>query len=709
MTQILSIESPQSNLNRARFASKDFYTFVDDLVARIQVLFVTEFNDFVSSGTGQMLIDIVAWACESLSFYIDRQASESYLATARTRRAVNRLARDRGYKMRAAVAASVDLSVNLTQVYAFDVTIPKGFQFKTSDGLVFESFNDVTFPAGEGPLSPARIVSCYEGVTYRQVFVGTGQKNQVFKIQTPVGTFVADGSAVVTVDFFPWAESDFITYDKTNQFEVDYNSEPSLLRFGDAVAGNVPATGADIRLSFVATHGAGGLVLGHTIQAVVTPLVVGFQTIPLTIDHDDPSSGGSDREAIDETKRKAPMFYSARNVAVTQDDYIGLSQAFTDPISGSVAIAQAFVALGADDDLALQALLANIRQIADDVVSDVTTRTTTIRSGMTAIEALRVDSDSKSGTITSKLSSVTSNLGSVRTNQDDIVGGSIRIDAQVTAMDTKISSITTDVTSQLTAADKAELQGYLTEINNQTSGINGDANGSLALLTTVEAAVSDADDANNVIAANMATMAPLIVGVGTILGEIDAVITADFQTAIDDQLQDIFDHVDSFLSADCKANLVQVPILTKDVDGFLVEPTIALMRALNSYLNARKEVTQTVEVVSGGPWLVPAVIVGRIGVIDGYVHSQVLANVSKAIDDILRDREFGADLHLSDLYTSIQPDPLSFVGGVDGVKYAILRITGPTNYLDTDGNLSVDKRHIVTKGTVTLTTEVAVM
>jgi hypothetical protein len=96
MSEPLQIESSQALINRSRFAGKDFFTFIDDLIARIQLLFVTEFNDFVSSGTGQMLIDIVSWACETLSFYIDRQAAESYLQTAQLRRSVNRLCRQVG-------------------------------------------------------------------------------------------------------------------------------------------------------------------------------------------------------------------------------------------------------------------------------------------------------------------------------------------------------------------------------------------------------------------------------------------------------------------------------------------------------------------------------------------------------------------------------------------------------------------------------------
>src|SRR5262249_16918709 len=126
-----------------------------------------------------------------------------------------------------------------------------------------------------------------------------------------------------------------------------------------------------------------------------------------------------------------------------------------------------------------------------------------------------------------------------------------------------------------------------------------------------------------------------------------------------------------------------------------------------AYLNARKEVTQVIDVVSGGPYLVAADILGTLGVLDGYVQATVLSNVRKALDDLLRVRPFGKSLRLSDLYASIVPNPTTGQKGVDGVKYAIFKITGPGAYLDGDGNLVITEKFVVTKGVVTLTAVVA--
>lgn len=709
MTEPIQLDSPQANVNRARFAGKDFFTFVDDLIARIQALFVTEFNDFVASGTGVMLIDMVSWAAETLSFYIDRQATESYLETARTRRAVNRLARQVGYKMRAAVSASVDLEVNLKAVWAFDVPIPIGFQFKGPNGLIFQAIEAVTFPAGEGPLSPSRTISCTEGYSVEEIFVSNGQKNQVFRLSPGANRYVADGTVDVRVGGGAWAESPFISFDATDQYEVDYNTDPPLLRFGDAVAGNVPVVGAEIRANYISTGGSAGLVMHDTITEVVNPLVVAFNNIGLTITNPDPSSGGYDRESLEEAKRNAPLYFKAREAAVTRDDYIGLSQAFSDPVAGAVAVAQAFVALGADDDLVLQEYLNDIRGIVNPLAATIDGLTDDAAVALASLSAAQADAATQSGAISTAFSGITTSSTSARTKANAANADVIQAESQVAAARAKVTAIGSSAgPDALTVVSYNELLGYFTSSDTQTGEAKTNLNSLVTDLDSIDTKVTTGQAAQGVLATDLVAIAAQAVVISGKLVDIDTQVNAGFETAIEDLLDLIFAHVDGFLSHNCKSNLVQVPILTKDVDGFLTEPSTALIKALQTYLNGMKEVTQIVEVVSGGPWLIAASIEGIIGVKAGYVQPTVLSNVRKAIDDVLRDREFGKDLHLSDIMSVVAPDPVRKTGGVDGVAYAKLRIAGPIAYLDTYGDLSIENKMVITKGTVTLGTEAEV-
>jgi len=707
MTEPLAIESPQANINRARFASKDFFTFVDDLLARIQANFVTAFNDFISSDLGIMLIDIVSWAAEGLSFYIDRQASESYLETARTRRAVNRLARQLGYKMVPAVAASVDLNINLTQVYSFDVPIPIGFQFLGPNGLIFEAVESIIFPAGEGPTSLPRTIAVREGISVVENFRSDGTRNQRFRLSPGTDRFVGQDTVETTVAGAPWDESEFITYDQTDQYEVDYNHEPPLLRFGDGVAGNIPVTGSDIVTSYLSTSGRGGLVTSNTITKVVAPLVVSFQTIALTITNPEPSSGGANREELIETKRRVPFFFKARGVAVTQEDYIGLSQAYSDPTAGTVAVAQAFVALGAEDDLTLAALLDNIRAITNALTANVTAETASIEASRQTISDARDDAEVANTSVGTSLATIATSSASARTSVEASKTDIITLEGDSAALSAFIATLSSASPTQLDTADRTAINNFISGLNGKAAAAKTDADSALSALSGLDVAQASAATNQTTVASKLTAMtAPLLVIEQDVI-DIDTLMTTSFDTAIETELQAIYDHVDGFLSTSCQANLVQVPIAAKDVDGFLVAPSNALVQSLNSYLNARKEVTQIVEVISGGPFLVAADITGLIGVLEGYVQATVLSQVRAAIDDLLRDRAFGESLRLSDIYTSIAPDPLKGTGGIVGVKYAVFEIVGPAGKIDPNGNLTILTSEVITKGTVTITGEVA--
>jgi hypothetical protein len=182
--------------------------------------------------------------------------------------------------------------------------------------------------------------------------------------------------------------------------------------------------------------------------------------------------------------------------------------------------------------------------------------------------------------------------------------------------------------------------------------------------------------------------------------EVDKIDTANgVSSQVNTALDFIFNHVDALLSHDCKANLVSVPILTKDANGFYTAPTTGLIQSLQNYLDQRKEVTQTVVVTSGEDFLVSAVLVIRLGVKYGYAESSTQTAVEAVVDGLLKDRKFGASLYVEHVYKAINEQ-------VEGLAFHNVTISGPSAKLDANGNLVIEKSEVVTKGTVTYTTEV---
>ena len=480
-----------------------------------------------------------------------------------------------------------------------------------------------------------------------------------------------------------WTESEFITFDQTNQFEVDYAQNPAILRFGDGAAGNIPVSGAEIRVEFVSTLGAKGMVLSNSITAVDKPLNVSFQSIPLLIEQSNPASGGADPESIESVKSRAPGFFAARDVAVTKEDYVSLARAYSDPHAGSVAEAQAFVAHSAATDFTLIGLLNDIKNTVLGVESNILSQTSQASTNIDQV-------DSYNTQISSDSSSISSSAGNISSDPLDSAST-----GELPSARSQVINAITQLNNILGSSDVATMHSY-------ASTAIGNLNTALSHLGNIDNEVDSISKKSSSITSNSSLISNELTEIRGNVSSIESEITSNFKDVVFADADLVYDHVDGFLSDSCKANLVQVPILTRDADGFLVAPPVQLIRSLQKYLDERKEVTQVVEVVSGEQYLVKADVSVRVSVREGYVVTQVLSDVRKRIENIIRDKKFGEDLVLSELYAGVSPDPGSGYGGIEGVQYVVIEITGPSTKIDSDGNLIVDEGEIVTRGTISV-------
>lgn len=838
------------SLNKVKYSGLDFDTHFDDLRARMQVEFASDFNDFALSSLGIMLLDLVAYGLDSLSFYLDRRATDAYLETARTRKAVARLSRQLGYKIGPAVASSVDvtLAIETPGGFPFGVTVAKGFQLRGPNELIFETAEAVIFAPNSGP-SQTAVVPCYEGETVVENFVATGQANQTIELaRVPDQKFVVQGSVRVVVNGVLWTESEFLTFDPTNQYEVEYSDEPPTVRFGNGIAGNIPTVGAPITVTYVASRGLTGQVGQDTVTEAVTPLVQNFTTIPLVINNAEASAGGDDPESLTKVKAYAGRVWNSRKVAVTRPDYKALAGSYADPLYGRVAVAQAVSTRSSEQDIYLQNLLHDIELALAPVKTSVEAETaagrtvlaemTTLLEGLadslaavaedtsvaadrlaTALTSARQQKNSSveiyndaadvvseatgGSSLVSGLSVATANLaigsgdarvlyvakvaGSVGAaiRVAHVLGGSLSVnvtakDITVTVLANSTAAQVATVVSQTPAAvalvdvyasgsglsvvaqqaltnlgytlpyalplsgvpdtAQSDLLRRLDRCKTEAANIQSAAtamqsafdnniiqNVSEALsrvnavgvdLVTPDTGLNELEQARTSLAASVGESGPTATGLYSTFVALDtAVLPMDTTGAVMDSVGETLvalqAHVDTYLSSDCKANLVTVPILTKNAAGFYVAPSLGLQRSLQAYLDARKEVTQTVKVTSGAIYLVGAKVTLRVGVKEGFAESVVRAGVLAVVDGLLKDRDFGADLYVSDITGAVQD-------GVPGVAYVNVTIDGhydvDQNFssakLDADGNLIIDSTEVISKGlpagSVTVNTEIAV-
>jgi len=678
----------RDDLNRTKYFGRDFFTFYDDVIFRVQTVFFSTFNNFVASDPAIMLVDVTCWAMDLLSFYLDRKASEAYLETARTREAVSIMTRTIGYKMYGAVPATVDLQVTLDQSYAFVVTYPKGFQWKDTSGNIWENVTALTFLPGEvGP----KTVSIREGETKTENFVSDGSVSQRFELGVPDDKALAWESDEVYVGVTLWTRHDFLTYEATNQYEVDYNGKPPAVVFGDGITGNIPPSAATITVKYIQTLGASGRILADRITETVDPLVVGGNTIEQTVTNPLPSGGGDNAEDLIRAKTLAPQVYRARDVNITRPDYIARATAYASAAYGTVAMAQAYTARSASGDVALADCLNIIRNgllyysglIATELAAAIG------NEGLITIYFMGLDA---------ALAEAVTYLGQVDGNLNDILAASTSILGSTATQEIQIQGLEGLLAGWvaaliITPAQEAAALVFIGQIRAAKSGVEGqvgivnaEVTASKSLVSTATSRIGTAQSASTLAQAQLALMKGHVQQAQTYVLNLDDDVNSG--------LDCIYNHVDEILSEDCKANLVVVPILSTDADGFYTAPTLSLIAAVQAYLEERKEVTQTVNVVDGSFYLVPAQIVITLGVIRGYIGEEIVAVADRNIRSILKKRAFGLNLYRSEIHDQCDD--------IDGVDFSNIRITGPSDHLDGSGNLVVDEKETITLGTLTI-------
>lgn len=107
---------PGINKPKISYTSRDFQSIKNDLINYAKVYYPETYKDFNEASFGSLMIDLVSYVGDILSFYVDYQSNESFLETAIEPSNILKLANQMGYKFRGAPSS--------TGMCAFYVIIP---------------------------------------------------------------------------------------------------------------------------------------------------------------------------------------------------------------------------------------------------------------------------------------------------------------------------------------------------------------------------------------------------------------------------------------------------------------------------------------------------------------------------------------------------------------------------------------------------------
>ena len=320
---------------------RDFESFRNAAIQRLRTLLPEDWRIFQEpASVPAAILDLSAFLFDQLSFTLDSLARQAYLATATDREAVILLCRLIGYRLRAAVSASVECRAELDEVQLVPVLIPAGTRVQASNGLSFETREEQVLPAG----SRVGSVVLTHGVLESQRFESPGGAFQTFAIDREG---ISEASIRVEVGGQPWTEPPSLVRGGPGStiYELERDSlDRPLIRFGDGVTGATPPLGSLVEVFYRIGGGVVGNIPPRSIsQVIVDGVLEGSNpplVVPVRLTNLIRGAGGEDRESVESAKFWAPRVYRAADRAVTLGDYDALARNFTHPVFGQVALAK---------------------------------------------------------------------------------------------------------------------------------------------------------------------------------------------------------------------------------------------------------------------------------------------------------------------------------------------------------------------------------
>lgn len=319
------------------YTAKD-YTAIRQAMLDLAKEKLPAWTDHSPNDLGVVLVELFANLGDSLFYYLDRLANESYLATAVERRSVMHLLRLIGYELRSPQPATAELTLLFTADATGSVTVNSGAHFQTTadtarEVIGFQYVRDpITIDLDALPTFTHSDDEVYKRFATLPVQQVDGRENNVL-LGSSAGIAdqrfalgrapLIDGTLQVDVDegtgFKAWTvQASLLNSRSTDEHCIVRRDESgkAWVIFGDNQYGKIPRRSTDnLRVSYSVGGGTKGNVAAYTI--VEGPGIGGLEGVFNV----QPATGGADAEAIEEAAVRGPRVFRTMGRAVTAHDY----------------------------------------------------------------------------------------------------------------------------------------------------------------------------------------------------------------------------------------------------------------------------------------------------------------------------------------------------------------------------------------------------
>ena len=331
------------------YTGRDYYAIREQLIARVQDR-IPSWTGTNTADFGVALIEAFAYLGDLMSYYIDRNANEAFIATATQRESVLNLSQTYGY----IPAGYRNANLNITFTNTSDstvVSLPSG-TIVSGDVTIGDTVQTVYFTTTEDATSDPAVdgglvtVTATEGRSVSQVsdaansygeLVGSsdGTPDQIFYLlESPVvdgsvAVYVKSGSSVYSkwkqvqhlIDYGPYEQAFTVSEDADNNVYIT---------FGNGISGLIPVNFSEVRVQYTVGGGTIGNVAPQTmanieyIPGVSSNDLVAIQSF-LTPNNDGVGVDGAEPDSLDLIRTLAPLYLRSNTRAVTLQDFRSLA------------------------------------------------------------------------------------------------------------------------------------------------------------------------------------------------------------------------------------------------------------------------------------------------------------------------------------------------------------------------------------------------
>ena len=220
------------------YTSRDFSSIQSELVNYAKIYYPETYKDFNEASFGAMMIDMVAYVGDMLSFYIDYQTNESLLDTAIEEESVIKIARQLGYKFNGSpqstgqCALYVTVPANSNGVGPNTDLIPilkSGTTLSSDSGIIFTLNEDIDFSKSDTIIKVAGVDTNGAATSYAMKAYGEIVSGEKVQETIDIGDFQRFLKLNLSTSNVCEVES-VIDSEGNEYFEVDYLSQNVIFK-----------------------------------------------------------------------------------------------------------------------------------------------------------------------------------------------------------------------------------------------------------------------------------------------------------------------------------------------------------------------------------------------------------------------------------------------------------------------------------------------